>query len=253
MKGTTRPCVLAIFLWLSVLTVPAGADTVYVSDRFEIGIHESTNIDSVIIAVIPSGTPLEVLDRDGEFVEVSTPDGIRGWVDARYVVDEKPNVALLEERDAELQEAVRSLGAARADVEVLRQRIAELERDASTATRNPPDVAKPVSLVPNEDSASLEDAKGEIENLAEENRQLKIRIADLQALQVSSANSSAEPRAKEKEESRESIWRGPVTDEARTWTPWQWLLYGSILLLAFAAGGYAVDWELRRRHGGFRV
>jgi len=257
MKGATRPCMLAMFLWLSVLSVPAGADTVYVSDRFEIGIHESIDIDSVIIAVIPSGTPLEVLERDGEFVEVSTPDGARGWVDARYVVSEKPSVALLEERNAELQEAVRSLGAARADVEVLRQRVAELQRDAATATADSPGVARPASLAPDEGSANLEDAKGEIEKLAEENRQLKIRIGDLQAIRISSrnssGNSSAEPRAKEKEESRESIWRGPVTDEARTWTPWQWLLYGSILLLAFAAGGYAVDWELRRRHGGFRV
>jgi SH3 domain protein len=242
-----------MFLWLSVLAVPAGADTVYVSDRFEIGVHESTSIDSVIIAVIPSGTPLEVIERDGEFVEVSTPDGTRGWVDARYVVNEKPGVALLEERDAKLQEAVRSLGATRADVEVLRQRIAELQRDAATATRNSLDVAKPVSLAPTEDSANLEDAKGELENLAEENRQLKIRIADLQALQIASTNPVVEPGAKLEEESLESIWRGPVTDEARTWTLWQWLLYGSILLLAFAAGGYAVDWELRRRHGGFRV
>ncbi|GMQ95823.1 MAG: hypothetical protein BMS9Abin14_284 [Gammaproteobacteria bacterium] len=253
MKRTTRPCVLAMFLWLSVLAVPAGADTVYVSDRFEIGIHASTNIDSVIIAVIPSGTPLEVLERDGEFVEVSTPDGTRGWVDARYVVNEKPSAALLEERNAELQEAVQSLGTARADVEVLRQRVAELQRDEATATRDSPDVATPVALAPDEDSANLEDAKGEIEKLAEENRRLKTRIADLQSLRVSSGNSSAEPRAKEKEKSRESIWRGPVSDEARTWTSWQWLLYGSILLLAFAAGGYAVDWELRKRHGGFRV
>jgi hypothetical protein len=30
-------------------------------------------------------------------------------------------------------------------------------------------------------------------------------------------------------------------------------MFGSILLLAFAAGGYAVDWESRRRHGGFRI
>ena len=253
MKRTTRPCVLAVFLWLTVLTVPAGADTVYVSDRFEIGIHESTNIDSVIIAVIPSGTPLEVIERVGEFVEVSTPDGTRGWVDARYVVNEKPSVVLLEERDAKLQEAERSLGAARADVEVLRQRITELQRDAASAARNSADVAKPVSFAPDEDSANLADAKGEIENLAEENRQLKTRIADLQALQIASAKSVVEPGAKENGGSRASIWRGPVTDEARNWTPWQWLLYGSILLLAFAAGGYAVDWELRRRHGGFRV
>ena len=31
--------------------------------------------------------------------------------------------------------------------------------------------------------------------------------------------------------------QGPVSNDVRAWTPWQWLLFGSILLLAFAAGG----------------
>ena len=258
MKSTAQPCALAMFLWLSVLTVPASADTIYVADRFEIGVHESTNFDSVIVAVIPSGTPLEVIATDGEFVQVSTPDGTRGWVDARYVVSEKPSVALLEERDAELRETLQSLGTARAEVEVLRQRIPELRRDATTATRSSPDVAIPVPLAPNEDSAKLEQARRERENLAQENQQLKIHIADLEALQIASAISAAELGANEKqateiEEGGEGIWRGPIIDEARTWTRWRWLLLGMILLLAFAAGGFAVDWRSRRRHGGFRL
>ncbi|NIP45176.1 MAG: hypothetical protein GWO29_01675, partial [Gammaproteobacteria bacterium] len=49
------------------------------------------------------------------------------------------------------------------------------------------------------------------------------------------------------------MWRGPVSEQAKSWTLWQWLLFASILLLAFAAGGYAVDWDSRRRHGGFRI
>ncbi len=258
MKKMTRPCALATFLWLVLLTVPAGAETVYVADRFEIGVHDNTNIDSAIVAVIPSGTALTVVDRDGEFVEVSTPDGVRGWVDTRYVVSDKPSVALLEEHDAKLQDTVRSLGAARAEVEVLRQRVTELQRDATTAARNSPGITKSVSLATNEDASKLKDAERELENLAEVNQQLKIRIADLQAIQIASANSAAESAVTEKgtaekNEGGESIWHGPVSNEARTWSPWQWLLFGSILLLAFAAGGYAVDWESRRRHGGFRV
>ncbi len=258
MKKLTRPCALATFLWLVLLTVPAGAETVYVADRFEIGVHDNTNIDSAIVAVIPSGTALTVVDRDGEFVEVSTPDGVRGWVDTRYVVSDKPSVALLEEHDAKLQDTVRSLGAARAEVEVLRQRVTELQRDATTAARKSPGITKSVSLATNEDASKLKDAERELENLAEVNQQLKIRIADLQAIQIASANSAAESAVTEKgtaekNEGDKSIWHGPVSNEARTWSPWQWLLFGSILLLAFAAGGYAVDWESRRRHGGFRV
>lgn len=253
MKKTTRPCALGLFLWLSVLAVPAGAETVYVSGRFEIGVHDNINIDSVIVAVIPSGTPLAVIDRNGEFVQVSTPDGTKGWVDARYLVSEKPSVALLEEQEAKLQDAVRSLGAARAEVEVLRQRVTELQRDAATATHNSPGIAKSVPISPKENSVMLKDARRELQNLAKKNQQLKIRIADLQAIQIASAKSAAKSEAKEKGEGRESTWHGPIIDEAQTWTPWQWLLFGSILLLAFAAGGYAVDWELRRRHGGFRI
>lgn len=252
---------LALVLWLCVLASPAGAETVYVGDRFEIGVHDATSIDSVILAVIPSGTPLTVTSRDGEFVEVTTQAGIKGWVDARYVVAEKPSVALLDEHDAKLKEAVRSLGAARAEIEVLRQRVSELKRDAATAAQNAPDIAKPVSLVPNGDSAKLEQANRELEKAVDEIRQLKGRIEDLQAAQTASQAMMAESPTKSGETS--PVIAQPMNqmmDLSATmgngfgaWTPWQWLLLGSILLLAFAAGGYAVDWESRRRHGGFRI
>jgi SH3 domain protein len=253
MKGLSRPCALATFLWLVLVTAPASAETVYVADRFEIGVHDNTNLDSAIVAVIPSGTPLTVIDRNGEFVKVSTPDGVRGWVDTRYVVSEKPSVTLLEERDAKLQDALLSLRAARGEVEVLRQRVTELQRDAATVARNSPGITKSVSLVANENASKLKDTERELENLAKVNRQLNIHIADLQAMQIASAKSAVESTLTENEDGGESIWHGPVSNEARTWTPWQWLMFGSILLLAFAAGGYAVDWESRRRHGGFRI
>lgn len=253
MKGLSRPCALATFLWLVLLTAPASAETVYVADRFEIGVHDNTNIDSAIVAVIPSGTPLTVIDRDGEFVKVSTPDGVRGWVDTRYVVSDKPSITLLEERDTKLRDTLLSLRVARGEVEVLRQRVTELQRDAATAARNSPGITKSVSLVANENASKLKDTERELENLAKVNRQLKIHIADLQAIQIASAKSAVESTLTEKEDGGEGIWHGPASNDARTWTPWQWLLFGSILLLAFAAGGYAVDWESRRRHGGFRV
>lgn len=253
MTRTTRAWAPAIFSWLFVVTLPAAAETVYVADRFEIGVHGTTDIDSVIVAVIPSGTPLEVISRSGEFVEVTTPDGTKGWIDARYAVKEKSSAALLAEYDAKIQEAVHSLGAARAEVEVLRQRLTELERDAATAAQASPELANPVALAANENSAKLKKTKSELEGLAQENRQLKAHIADLEADRIAAANSLVEHEAAETREPRQGIWHGPVSDEARTWTPWQWLLFGSILLLAFAAGGYAVDWQSRRRHGGFRV
>ena len=250
---TNRPCALVVSLWLSLLMVSASAETVYVSDRFEIGVHDDINFDSVILAVIASGTPLTVIARNGDFVQVSTPDGTTGWVDARYVVSEQPGAALSGEQDAELRQAMRSLGDARADVEVLRQRVTELQRDAATAAHDSPDIAKPNPLAGNEDSAKLKEAQRALGNLTKENRELKTRLTDLQASRGASANSAADPEAKKQPGPLENIMRGPLSDETQSWTPWRWLLFGSILLLSFATGGYMVDWESRRRHGGFRV
>ena len=72
---TNRPCALVVSLWLSLLMVSASAETVYVSDRFEIGVHDGIKIDSVILAVIPSGTPLTVIAKNGDVVQVKTREG----------------------------------------------------------------------------------------------------------------------------------------------------------------------------------
>jgi SH3 domain protein len=253
MKTTNRPCALVVSLWLSLLMVSASAETVYVSGRFEIGVHDDIKFDSVILAVIASGTPLTVIARNGDFVQVGTPDGTTGWVDARYIVSERPGVALRDGQDDELRKVMRSLGDARADVEVLRQRITELRRDVATAAQDAPDIAESNSLADNEDSAKLKEAQRALENLAEENRELKTRLTDLQASRGVPANLPADSEAKKRPGPLDSIMRGPLSNETQSWTPWRWLLFGSILLLSFATGGYMVDWESRRRHGGFRV
>jgi len=61
------------------------ADTLYVIDRLNIGLHNGRSPESAIIKLLPTGTPLEVLQRDDESVEVRDPQGVTGWVDARYV------------------------------------------------------------------------------------------------------------------------------------------------------------------------
>ena len=166
---------------------------------------------------------------------------------------EKPSVALLEERDRKLAEAARSLGDARAEVEVLRQRVSELQRDAATASQRSADIAKPVALVSSEDALKLKDAQQALEKLEGENQQLRARVADLRTQQRAVQPSPEASAEKTREASAGSILPAPASAEMRFWTPWQWLLLGSIVLLAFAAGGYVVDWESRRRHGGFRV
>ncbi len=253
MRRATHSVLLAAYLACFLATNAAAAETVYVSDSFEIGLHESIELDSVIVAVIPTGTALTVIGRNGVYVEVTTPDGIKGWVDERYVATDKPSVALLADRDEKLVQATRSLGDARAEVEVLRQRVNELQRDAATAAQSASVTATPVALAPDESAAKLEETERQLETMSRENRVLKVQVADLQATKADLEESAAAATTESDDVPANAIWQGPISNEGRRWTPWQWLLFGSILLLAFAAGGYAVDWESRRRHGGFRI
>lgn len=244
-----------LVLLCALLALPAHAQTVYVIDQLEIGVHRETDVDSVILAVIPTGTELQVLERDGEFVRVTTPDGVTGWVDARYVVDEKPGGAALAQREAEFAQATRDLGAARAQVEVLRQQLVEVQAELDQQKAQQENVAQ----ASDQSSEKLRKALSDLQDLADENQRMQGEIARLESARTAAANELAAAREQMNRENEKEAVR---VDEPRSsgrfassapWSLWQWLLFASILLLAFAAGGYLVDWETRRRHGGFRI
>lgn len=63
----------------------AGAESLYVIDRLQIGLHAEHRANSAILGLLPTGTKLDVLQRGDEFIQVRDPNGKQGWVDARFV------------------------------------------------------------------------------------------------------------------------------------------------------------------------
>ena len=194
-RGVGRAA-LVVLVWLvGLMATTLRADTVYVVDRLQLGIHDDISIDSTIVAIVPSGTELTVLERQDEFVKVTTPQGATGWVDARYVVGEKPSVLMLEERETQLEVAVRALGAARAEVEVLRQELAERQRSAPAATSEPQEFTTSPASDSGAEAERLGIALEELDKLAEDNERLKRQISELQAKQTAMARAGVEVRA----------------------------------------------------------
>ncbi len=66
--------------------------TRYVTDQLEITLRSGQSTKHQILRMLPSGTPLEVLETDAEsgYSRVRTPDGNEGWVITRYL-DELPS------------------------------------------------------------------------------------------------------------------------------------------------------------------
>lgn len=95
----------ALLLLVCCWPLLAFSETVWVNDIIYLGIRPQID-GGKPVAVVKSGTVLEVLERAGRNLRVRTPDGVEGWVSATYVSDEMParqKLAGLEESNNKLK------------------------------------------------------------------------------------------------------------------------------------------------------
>lgn len=116
-----RPRFLVLCL-LALAATAADAQTRYVSDRLEVTLRSGTSTQHSIVRMLPSGTPLQVLEADESsgYTRVQTEAGTEGWVLSRYLMDEPAARA--------------QLAAATARVQTLSTRVAELEERLRNVT-----------------------------------------------------------------------------------------------------------------------
>ena len=230
-------------------------------DKLLVGVHQSKNLDSAIIKVLPTGTRLQVRQRDGELAYVEDPDGTKGWVDTAYLTNDQPAALIA----AGLRKENAALAA----------QIEELKSAAQVPARNPGD-------------GGTGQSAAQIQSLMKENTDLKgklsderLRAGELQT-QVSALHSEVQQAERpndlhiaELERGRDELKqeldnakKSINTLEARASRsdagavlPWVLKEYAvalsialiTLTIVAFGAGIYLMDLINRRRHGGFRV
>lgn len=81
---------LAIYLVCMFAAAGANAETVWVSDQFEITLRSGPSTSNAIDRMLKSGTQLEILERDTDagYTRVRTNAGTEGWVLTRYLMSE---------------------------------------------------------------------------------------------------------------------------------------------------------------------
>lgn len=112
--------VLIAALCLS-LTALGQAQTVYVTDKVLLGVYREKAQDSELLKMLPTGSPLEILERDGNVAKVRSPDGIEGWVDAAYLINDKPSQLVALELADKNKQATEELEAVRAQLDELKK------------------------------------------------------------------------------------------------------------------------------------
>lgn len=96
-----------ILIGAVILPAAAAAQTVYVTESFEITLRTGPGVDRRIVQLIPSARALELLERGDEWSRVRTAGGREGWVLNRYISTDEPCALVLDrvKQDSDLLSA----------------------------------------------------------------------------------------------------------------------------------------------------
>jgi SH3 domain protein len=109
-----------------LLGAPAQADMRYVSDVLVISVRDGQTNESNILGYLKSADAVEVLEEDGQYLKIQTPDGLEGWVQKKYVVTDLPKALIIEELKTDIT-ALKSQIASNDNVQVPAEDTAKIE------------------------------------------------------------------------------------------------------------------------------
>ena len=124
---------VSLFLGCLLLAAHAVAQTVYVTDKLQLGLYGEPGGGGQPLSTLPSGTPLEILERARNYTRVRTAEGGEGWAKSAFLVEEKPARARLAELETQNQTLNHESAAMRETLSAAHRRVTELEKRAATS------------------------------------------------------------------------------------------------------------------------
>jgi SH3 domain protein len=240
----------------------------YVTDKLLAGFYTAPDNTQEPAKVLPSGTPVEILENAGDMVRVRLGEGREGWMETGYLTDEKPARVMLLELQAKNRNLQQMLKSAEEEVKTLRGAEApdaapqptntaedsKLRQELQQALEKSDQLQAELDKLNQTDvpqyreqitklEASLEEARGtpqeneKLQALRDENSALKQRLdSAAQALGLTAGESVV-----------------AVSDPGYRFNVWHLTLAAVIILLSFIAGIAFKNYRISRRYGGFRI
>ncbi|MFO7604362.1 MAG: TIGR04211 family SH3 domain-containing protein [Gammaproteobacteria bacterium] len=261
-----------VLLWMAFLLCSgvAGAETLYVTDRILLGVHQQPQEDSILLQSVVSGTAVEVIGSQGAFSKIRLLDGTEGWVSSGFLKKEKPAIAEVDEVYKKFTESDKALKAVSEEL-ARKERELQVRRDELSNARNSikdlnAKLAAGTGGEPVVDDTQLQAAQQKIDELTAQVQALtaaqqaaEAELAagddvDVAALRRENQNLRARIESARANLSGETI---PSPEQLAALRPefplWYWGLLFLMLLLGVIGGLIWMDYRNRMRHGGFRI
>lgn len=203
------------------ITLTAQAETRYVTDELEIDLRSGTSLQHRILRMIPSGTQLEILERDEAtgYTKVRTSSGVEGWILSRYLTTTPPARVRLADTEKKLTELeIQS-----------RERMAKLSQS---------------------DQEFLKTSE-ELVRIKDENLKLNKQLADIQrtassALAIDAENKDLKNRLMQMEREQETLRQENMALHDRTARDW-FMIGAGVLIVGIILGLIIPRIRIRKR------
>ena len=222
--------ILVCLFWLTPIKI--NAEVTYVTDEVKIGLHKEPSNESPIIKLVPSGTKLNVIERENDLIHVEEPEGVRGWVNSQNVLNNKPGKTKVIELETINQELEKKIGALTKESKKSISK-EELEKKLNSER-----------LKVGELQVELTNIKSKAGNI-ESNKKL---LADIQ--QLKNANKQLIGQLESSGISNEVGENNTTHENHISSSPLSLII---IFVIGIIGGILILDYINRRRHGGFRV
>ncbi|MES9875038.1 MAG: TIGR04211 family SH3 domain-containing protein [Candidatus Sedimenticola sp. PURPLELP] len=236
-----KKCLITLLLIL--LTVPAYS--AHITDKLLAGLYSTADATTEPLKVLPSGTPVEILEKKKGYTKVRTGDDTVGWIENSYITIEKPAKVMLLELQARTSGLQQQLSAAQKELK-------QLKAGQGSA---------PAAPAP-EQGQALKDAKAEIKQLNTELAGTRTKLE--QALKESGGRPQGELEAENRalkiriSQAAAALGMEPSTSTAPSnggyrFEAWHLLVLGVIILISFISGIAYKNFRIAKRYGGFRI
>ena len=207
------------------------AEIAYVTDEVNIGLHKEPTNESPIIKLVPSGTELNIIERENDLIHVEEPEGVRGWINTQNALNNKPGktkINELEITNKELHKKIETLE--KKSTKLISQE--ELEQKLNSERLKVGELQVELTNIKSRTGNTQTSDKllADIEQLKSVNKQL---IDQFESAGINRENSlsSIEPQKE----------------------PLSFSIFLIIFIFGIAGGIFILDYINRRKHGGFRV
>ncbi len=221
--------ILAITICITSMVVHA--EVAYVTDKIKIGLHQEASNESPIIKLVPSGTKLNIIERENDLIYAEEPEGVRGWINNQNILNSKPGrakVIELETVNKELEKKIQTLQneseksisneELEKKLDAERLKVGELQVELTNIKSKAGNIESNEKLLA--DINHLKNANKQLINQLESSG----IVSDENGNQISSKNSSL-----------------------------KFISFMIIFIFGVIGGILILDFINRRRHGGFRV